>query len=144
MTPYQQLFRHLEDGVAPGDCWRTCLGCLLDLPPLEVPHFVQIAGWENNTECTRLTKEWLKEKGFYLFEVAFTGELQGILNYMEAVNPGIYYTLGGNSANHTGHSVICLNDKIVHDPGIDAPGIVGPMDDGYFWIGALLSKEMVA
>ncbi len=42
-------------------------------------------------------------------------------------NPGLYYMLLGTSKNGTGHTVICLNSKIVHDPSIDQSGIVGPM-----------------
>lgn len=144
MIRYKQLFKHLEDGVTPGDCWRTVIGCLLDKPPQQMPHFVEIAGWQNNAECTRITKQWLKDHGYYYFEVAMAAELQAVLDYMAAVNPGMYYILGGNSKNGTGHSVICLDDKIVHDPGIDDPGIVAPMDDGYYWIGLLASKEMIA
>jgi hypothetical protein len=34
--------------------------------------------------------------------------------------------LTGRSATGCNHAVVCRNDRIVHDPSLDAVGIVGP------------------
>ena len=39
MTPAKQLFTEI-DARPVGDCWRTCVAMLLDLPPADVPHWV--------------------------------------------------------------------------------------------------------
>lgn len=138
MTPYKQLFRHnIEENVI-GDCWRTAIGCLLDKRPEDVPHFVE-EHWGDPETAMRLTREWLKTQGYGYIEIPYNApNLQGILDTINAINPGVYYLLGGNSRNGTGHSVVALNDKIVFDPALDNSGIVGPMDDGFYWIGFLV------
>lgn len=40
MTPAKQLFTNADDVRPVGDCWRTCVAMLLDLPPAYVPHWV--------------------------------------------------------------------------------------------------------
>lgn len=42
MTPAKQLFTNADEKRPVGDCWRTCIAMLLDLPPEEVPHFVDL------------------------------------------------------------------------------------------------------
>jgi len=64
--------------------------------------------------------------------IAFAGNLDDILYTVGTMNPNTYYILGGKTAVGTGHSVVGLNDKIVHDPN-DA-GIVRPFDDGFYHI----------
>lgn len=44
MTPYKQLYGHNPDQGIFGDCFRTALGCLLNLPPEKVPHFYDGCG----------------------------------------------------------------------------------------------------
>jgi hypothetical protein len=44
----------------------------------------------------------------------------------------------------TAHVVIALNDAIVWDPALDDSGIVGPADDGYYWIEFLVPAQILA
>src|SRR5438067_13693724 len=40
---------HDADG-RPGDCWRTCIASVLDVPNiLDVPHFVELDNWFGET-----------------------------------------------------------------------------------------------
>lgn len=136
MTPYKQLFRHRPDQDEIGDCWRTCIACLLDRRPETVPHFVKLGGWDNVASSNLLTRAWLQtEKKLDFIELPITGGtgLGGVLSMLGRFNPGIHYLLGGNSKNGCGHSVVCLDDQIVWDPSLDDSGIVGPMDDNFYW-----------
>lgn len=133
MTPHKQLHRHLPDQGQIGDCWRTCFACLLDMQPAEVPHFVEHC-WQNSELGRRNAATWLAPRGLHIVELAYSGELQAVLDFMKTCNPGTYFLLGGNSRNGCGHSVIVCDGEIVWDPSLDDAGIVGPMDDGYYWI----------
>lgn len=62
------------------------------------------------------------------------------MDTMRNTNTGAYYMLSGLSANGANHIVICRNDEIMHDPAIDDSGIVGPMDNGYYYV-SFLSYE---
>ncbi len=45
-----QQQRYLErGGPIPGDCWRTSIACLLELPRDEVPHFIHEHGGDENS-----------------------------------------------------------------------------------------------
>ncbi len=133
MVKHKQLFRHRPEQGLIGDCWRTAIGCLLDMAPNEVPHFLQDC-WNDNAKGNANASAWLATQGLAFVEVAYGGDLAGVMASVKSINPDTYYLLGGNSANACGHSVIACNDEIVWDPSIDDSGIVGPMDDGYFWV----------
>lgn len=131
MTPYKQLFHHKPDEGIYGDCARTALGCLLDLPPKEVPHqHAYLADGEQR----RLFDEWLKPRGLAIAFFAFNCEPADIMAAMKVSNPGMYYMLSGTSRTGCNHVVICLDDHIVHDPSLTDAGIVGACDDGCTYI----------
>lgn len=124
-----------------GDCWRTCIACLLDKQPSDVPHFVE-GRWDDAEEVKRRTAAYLRTQGLAHVEFAFAGNLDSVLAMMAAVNPGLYYLLGGQSKSDVGHSVICCDGAIVWDPSLDDVGIVGPMEDGYYWVTFLVSSRL--
>jgi hypothetical protein len=137
MVPLKQKYRHNPAEGAYGDCHRTCLAMILELERDTVPNFAEHAHeqwglWQD------LVNEFLAEHGMGMFRIAFAADLDAVLHYMLQVNPGIFYILGGSSRNGTGHSVVCVNDKIIADPSLDDSGIVGPMEDGHFWIEVLV------
>ena len=142
MTPHKQLYRHRPDEGQVGDCWRTAIGCLLDLPPTEVPHFVETC-WNDTPTANLNARRWLATKGLGFVELAYSGDLDSILASIAACSPHTYYLLGGNSRTGVGHSVIGCHDQIVWDPSLDDAGIVGPMDDGYYWVTYLVPLLIV-
>lgn len=142
MRPLKQRFRHNPEKGEFGDCHRTCLAMLLEVERDSVPNFAEMAAdqwalWQD------LVNEFLAEHSMGMFRIAFSDTLETVLHYMLRVNPGIYYTLSGTSKNGTGHCVVAINDKIVADPSLDDSGIVGPMEDGYFWVEVLVPGLMV-
>lgn len=142
MTPHKQLFRHRPDEGQIGDCWRTAIGCLLDKPPADVPHFTEGA-WNNTAEANAKARAWLATQGLSFVESAYAGTLEGVMASVAANSPNVHYLLGGNSRTGVGHSVVACNEQIVWDPSIDDAGIVGPMDDGYYWITWLVPHFLV-
>ena len=134
MTPQKQLFLHRPEEGIKGDCWRTALACLLDLEPTEVPHFMSLASDREGVNC--LTDRFLAERGLRVIAVPFPGEtpLQQVLDTVGALNPGFHHLFSGTSRNGSNHVVIARDGQIVHDPAIDDSGIVGPMDDGLWWV----------
>lgn len=135
MIKQKQLFRHNPDAGTFGDCHRTVLACLLDLPHDQVPHFAErhfldIEAW-NAAE-----KAFLASHGLASITAWYQGDtpLQQVLDGVGLYNQEIYYILGGTSRGGTNHSVIGLGNKIEWDPSLDDTGIIGPMDNGCYGI----------
>jgi hypothetical protein len=133
MIPHKQLFRHKPDEGQIGDCWRTCLACLLDKRPEEVPHLYEDC-WTDYQEGARKTAAYLATQGLASVECVYQAGLADVLRSVGGTNPGLHYILNGTSRAGCGHSVICCDDAIVWDPSLDDNGIVGPMEDGYYWV----------
>lgn len=129
----QSNFHKPEEGIY-GDCHRTAIACLLDLPRDSVPNWVDESGLDGE-RFYELETTWLQNQGITKFLVAYSFEtLTELLEYMGQWFPNLYYILGGTSRNNINHSVIGLGGCIDWDPAIDDSGIIGPMDDGYFWV----------
>lgn len=128
MKPVKQSNRNDPANGVYGDCYRASIASLLELPLDKVPH-VYFDGAAPDVVAERLNK-WFHSKSLTLLQFAFLEDPRE--HVMPLMNPGIYYLLTGTSANGTGHVVVCLDDLVVHDPGLDDPGIVGPYvpDDG--------------
>ncbi len=142
MTPQKQLYLHKPAEGISGDCYRTAIACLLDRAPAEVPHFYDHNVAPGDGEQHR--DAWLAEQGWFRVAIAFNSDLVSLLRMMEALNPGTYYILSGFSRTGVNHSVIGCGGEIVHDPSLTDAGIVGPCDDGFYWIELLLPIAMKA
>lgn len=140
MTPQKQLFRHDPENGVYGDCYRTAIACLLDLKPEEVPHVHEHNGALDMGAQTKMMNDWLEGRGLTEISVAFTGDFEGVTKCMAVWNPGLHYLLTGTSRTGCNHVVICKDTEIVWDPSLNDSGIVGPADDGYFWIAFLGAK----
>ncbi len=132
MIRHKQKFLHDPDNGIYGDCHRTALASLLDLPIDSVPHFMV-----NNPDGGKFRKhqrEFLAKLGLYPIEICYDHELENFLSGIDLCNSGIKFLLSGQSANGTNHTVIAGEGKILHDPARDDSGIVGPCDDGFYWV----------
>lgn len=83
MTPAKQLFTDGPPARPVGDCWRTCIAMLLDLPVEEVPHFVDLFYDDDEVTTKRwpafegtevqvpayaqATQVWLRERGLEMY-----------------------------------------------------------------------------
>lgn len=140
MIKQKQAFRHDPDNGIYGDCFRTAVACILEVPRDEVPHVFH-DGCESKTAETRMD-EWLAERGLAQWVIAFQGEglsLEQLLAPINSAKPKSFpeYLLYGRSKNGTDHVVVCKGNEIAWDPAIDGSGIVGPCNDGHWWLVAL-------
>ena len=138
MIPVKMAIKHDHENGKYGDCFRACIASILELPYDEVPHFVMEEDW------LAKTSKWMHDRGYTFVTIPYDGDvpLRDVLLAQSIQNPGMYYMLGGSSplVNHT---VVCLNDRIVHDPAGRPEGeqIVGPTTDGYYWVEFIGAKE---
>lgn len=147
MTPQKQLNRHDPENGVLGDCYRTAIACLLDLKPEDVPHVHEHNGALNMGEQASMMNEWLAGRGLVEITVAWNGQtsdgedtLQSLLECMKVWNAGIHFMLTGFSRTGCNHVVICKDGEIVWDPSLTDAGIVGPADDGLYWVSYLGAK----
>jgi hypothetical protein len=132
MIPLKQRLRHDPASGVYGDCHRAALASVLELSIDEVPHFCHP---DYGDDWAAAEREWLMQRGYAPITMMFDGCcLRDVLHTQHSLNPDTYAILGGKSRNGTGHSVVICNGEIAHDPSLDDSGIVGPMDDGRFWV----------
>lgn len=150
MIEQKQLFLHKPndpENRTIGDCWRTCIACILDIHPDKIPHFYEEL-WTDGKEPIVLkvhekTNEWLLNNGYpYFVEhpvIVDDNSVEMLQQHLAWTYPDTYVIIGCSSKNG-GHSVV-MNGAYIWDPAIDNSGCVGPMSDGYYWIGLLLDPK---
>lgn len=142
MTPQKQLFTH-NPPASIGDCERTAIACLLDLPLTEVPHFGALH-WDDPIAFNAAEDAYLLSVGYSRVQIPYDRPLDEILGSMRYCAPNVYYLLSGTSRTGVNHTVICLNDRIVWDPSTVDSGIIGPCSDGYYWVTLLIPLNLTS
>lgn len=147
----KQLFAHMPEIGQYGDCYRTCIACLLDREPRSVPHFTaDFATMPENPETTKLfdavVNKWLAKEGYAKLELCYRNDAEGgdffaIAQYIENLNGPIRYMVGGRSEIGN-HVVVYEGKRMIHDPAPSGKGLIGPCPDGYFWVTFLLPASM--
>jgi len=120
-----------------GDCWAACLSSVLES---DVPH-VLIDNCASRESRQRLD-DFLMPLGLAYFECAVFRDsvMDALLWGEEFTRPHfIHYLLSGVTRRGGGHSVVCKDKRIVHNPTFDAE-IIGPHEGGEFWIGVLAKR----
>lgn len=140
MTPFKQYIDHDPENGYWGDCYRTAIGCLLDIHPLEIPHFAH--GDTTAVQGSVKGEAWLNSIGWSQVDVVFTCTLDEVLNYMDQVNPTVYYMLSGSSPRGFNHTAIACGGDVVWDPSHSGAGITGPMNSGQIWVTFLVPLTM--
>ena len=137
MNYQKQKFMHDPENGVFGDCYRTCLAGMLGMERDDVPHWVQTMDpnlWE--TEVQPKYDKWLAERGLQELAIpVHTAELLEILEFQKSRSsqPTIAM-LVGKSKTGCNHVVLVRDGKIIHDPAINDSGIIGPCDDGFYWL----------
>ncbi|UAK38431.1 hypothetical protein K8O93_01100 [Gordonia bronchialis] len=113
-----QRFEHSE--TQSGDCWRTALACLLDLPRDEVPHVIDHEDW------------WERSRAF----VAEHTDMQ-LLNvepvfpiYLDPENaPQHVIGVGKSPRGDFNHCVVvdAISGELAWDPHPSRAGLNGPI-----------------
>lgn len=112
---YQLIRQHRPDDGAIGDCWRTCIACLLGASrPDLVPHFVADNGDVTKADDFVSARRWLRRNEG--LDLAF-------------IEPADAWRLGvpaiATVSSKTGpwrHSVIVRNREVVWCPSTGRPG----------------------
>ncbi|MBL4656293.1 MAG: hypothetical protein JKY33_10775 [Bacteroidia bacterium] len=140
MKYHKSSITHDPEQSQWGDCFRTCLACLLDYPnPLNVPHFFDFkdrgfSEQEANNSFDRASEWLLMNHRMHHVIIPWTFEnLTQLLEHTNNAFPNVTFMLVGQS-KISNHVVICKNGKIIHDPSnsAESPYLFGPCDDG-FW-----------
>ncbi len=120
MKENTQLIYH-NPPLSFGDCWRTCISCILDLEPEDVPHFL-IDGCQNDTALFR-ARPWFRERGLEIITISMDSSASfDMCNLMFGDS---LYILTGESNNYreSAHCVIATGHfKMIWD--------VSPKRDG--------------
>ena len=114
MTPHTQLGR--------SDCWRTCIACLLDVPPEEVP--------DAPGDVKRLNG-WLAGRGLTYVGLPLVGfDVRRVRDYFRET-PRVEHVLIGRASDGGNHSVVARGGRIIHDPFPGGKPLTGPVPPGY-------------
>jgi hypothetical protein len=134
MRPTKQLFRHAPDQGIWGDCERAAWATILDLDINDVPHFFD--GGCSTEDAMRKEREFESSLGLYHVALPFVASngLDAVLSSVGHNNPNAEYLLMGQSKTGCNHTVVCRGSAIIHDPSLDDAGIIGPCDDGWYWL----------
>lgn len=135
MKPQKQLHRH-RPPTTYGDCFRTAIAIVLDMDATEVPHFMD--GGVSGEEGAVAAEAFLNARGLTAINIVCDGSrpLQAVLDSIAGTNMRQLpvFLVTGTSRNGCAHVVVACNGDIVCDPSIDNSGIVGPCDDGFYWL----------
>lgn len=142
MTPQKQKYRHAEDEGQFGDCHRTCIAMILDLPRDDVPHFMEGTSmdWPDGDPrwlaCEDAERAWLATRGLQPVHCAYDGSmpLSVVLAVLAHTVRNVPVILGCTSTNGGNHSVVYYNGSIFNP---NDSGIKGPMRDGMWWVTTL-------
>ncbi|QKW95596.1 hypothetical protein AXL3_47 [Stenotrophomonas phage vB_SmaS-AXL_3] len=153
MIHHTQLFRHEADKRQWGDCHRTALASILNLPsPEDAPHFIgmheEAKADGKEFEWMPAQEEWLNSLGYTSVDIFYNGDLpvETLFEVMKQRNPNVLYLLGGTSPRGTNHTVVAHGSQgFYHDPHPDGGFLVAPMDHGLWevtFILPLIMKEV--
>lgn len=145
MRYLKQLHRHDPENGSVGDCYRTCLACLLDKDVEDVPHLNEVVPAE---EFHAFYGKFLSERGLTIITVAYSGSetLEEILHVVSFHNPGMPFMVSGKSkGGEWNHIVIAMDGKVIWDPSPKTEDgehrLVGPSTpDGFWWVDFLVRK----
>lgn len=152
ITRYRQLHRHAPDEGLIGDCWRTCIACILGLKPQQVPHFVEQAYHSHGIKTEQhvvLANEWLKGRNLTLLQFAVFATDQGFINRLPPHVPYIL-TGAGDSSDGMLHCVVARGAReILWDPSPWRVEELKPVsnDEGhppYYWLDFLVPINLAA
>lgn len=116
MTPVMQTILAPNDGKGmPGNCLQAAIASLLDLPLVEVPHFVG--------------RDWMTDGAEHWWtEWRRWSAARGLrVEALETPQAGEYYLGGGPSPRdpeNRSHVAVYQDGDLVHDPHPDGTGVV--------------------
>ena len=83
---------------------------------------------------SKAAEQYLNSQGLMPVEVVYDCTLEQLLAMQGHLNPHARCLLGGTSATGVNHTVVGRGGRIEWDPSMDDAGIIGPCNDGFFWV----------
>lgn len=152
MIKYKQLYKHAPEDGQYGDCHRTALAAILNVPQESVPNFGEHYDCHENFVAAET--EWLHSQGLASFTAPYSAKtttLSQLLWSLKHHAPNIPVVVIVATERGLAHSIIACNGKIVLDPytGEEEPNIekyAGVDDevtgDTYFWVQILVPASI--
>ena len=121
-----------EEGTINGNCLRTCIACLLEIDPEEIPHIEDMDVWFGVFYDFLNSKGYEFEGTIYLGSKYFTefGKRKAedeIKRFKEYEGVDGYIIAGGTSPRSyvtRGHAVIYKNGELAWDPHYSREGVL--------------------
>lgn len=133
MRLYKQEIIHNPEANQYGDCQRAAIATVLQIPIDQVPHFGE--GGPDSMEFFDRIRKFLEPRNLGLFTVPFQScPIRDVLLMMELNNEGLVYMLSGMSPRGVNHVVVCKGGEIIHDPHPSNDRLIGPCNDGHWWV----------
>lgn len=129
MKLQKQLIKHDPENGFWGDCYRTCIACLLGIDAADVPHFCDDAQGKDIDDTEANCRAWLKSCGYNIIKVCM---LECNASYALSWFDDMPYILTGQSPNFNGvaHCVIGRGAfDVVWDVSPLNKGLAGPWVD---------------
>lgn len=126
MKPVDMIIKHDPSKGIYGDCFRCCIASILELPAIEVPHFMELGEKSADIWYPNLNK-WLEQRGFGYLEFEYP-EKQPFFSTDLAKMFNAHYVFSGMSPRDR-HATVGRNGFMVHDPHPDRTGLIGPYKD---------------
>lgn len=106
-------------GKPRGNCFATCLACILEIPLDDVPNFCEHDNWRDETD------KWLEPYGLFYQDIVLIGDARDELTQYWG-----YHVISGDGPRGLRHSVVGYRGKMVHDPHPDGGGVSGDIEYG--------------
>ena len=114
MIEHKQLIEHDPNKGQYGDCLKTAVASILDLPVEVVPDFNGSGfDWQSQNDEVR---EFAATLGLGFAAMMLKGSPESILKYMEVSFPGGQYLMSGKGSRGGYHTVVCEGGAFLHDP----------------------------
>lgn len=131
LRPQLQAFLHDPDNGVYGDCHRTAIAMALGVDRDTVPHFCDPQQFDNYLVAQN---EWLGARGYSVVNIPFSQcTFTQIIEQLRASANDAPVIVGGTSPRGRHHSVLVFDGQ-VFDPHPEGGNLIGPMDDGLFWL----------
>lgn len=132
-----QAFEHDPENGLVGDCYRTCIAAIIDLPRDAVAA-PTIEIYDDAEAFNDFYKRELKRLGLGLISFPLVAiedsQQEDVIRAIDVWNPGIPCILTGHGARGHNHCVVIQNGKMVYDPHPGQTFITGPcLDSGLYW-----------
>lgn len=119
MIELTQLILHDPENNKYGDCFRTCVACILEIPDAtHVPHFFENC-FDDPHLWQQSLNDWLFKRGLAYIEISSPGA-----EWFKSWGIDTYHIISGYSTRGFGHAVVGRNGKIVWDPHPSRNGLI--------------------